>query len=665
MPGAATSTATLTVEARDLSTDAPVPGVRLEFSLGRGSKKVEAATDGSGIAQFSHPADARYFFVSATREGYVSQAIRWDYDANAPAAPDRLLFQMDKTTTVGGRVIDQDRKPMAGATVIIDVSKGYPRSRQWVDFKYETTRTDADGRWSFSGVPEKPDSVKLGVYHPLCLPDRTFIAMEDFKPLSGLRDGSATLHLRRGTVIEGRVVSPDGHPVAGAEVFYGSGRRYANAIPPFKTDAQGRFTIGVAPGTLSTLTAQATGFGPALLPIRGGAEPSRVQLTLPRSRVLRGRVVNPEGKPIAGASLSVAWSGPESSAAAHRGNEALARGLTTDADGRFTWTDAPDRGISASVWAEGFAAKDIVTLAPDVDHRIVLIPPIRIKGTVVDDRSGEPIPRFSLQFGTVWNPGENLIWQGRDGIDKEAKKAAGSFEYTLSQPAHQYVVRVSADGYLSRDSGRFSPDGQPRSFTFRLIPGEPIRGTLLNPDGSPAAGSFIYLVPAEDEDTIDYLAIRNGDVSSHDRTRTIHAKAAVDGRFSLPPQKTSFALVALSDAGFAVVPRRDLRGDGTLRLRPWARDVRQGPARWQAGREPGALFLRSRRTAADPRRAAHREYVVCRDGCRRTLRAAPGDARAAGPRPYGAQRRGQPHLAGGTGDGQRPERPDLRPGDRP
>ncbi len=501
----------------------------------------------------------------------VSQAIRWDYDANAPAIPGHILFQMEKATTIGGRVIDQDRKPMAGATVIIDVSKGYPKSRQWVDFKYETTRTDANGRWTIAGVPEKPDSVKIGVHHPLCLPERTFIAMEDFRPLTALRDGSATLHVRRGTVIEGQVLSPDGRPVADAQVFYGSGRRYANAIPPFKTDAQGRFTIGVEPGTIATLTAQATGFGPALLPIRVGPEPSRVRLTLQPSRVLRGRVVDPAGKPIARARLTIAWSGPESSRAASRGNEALAHELTTDAEGRFAWTDAPDRGISASVWAEGFAAKDKLTLAPDVDHRIVLIPPTRIQGTVVDGLSGQPIPHFSLTCGTVWNPGENLIWQSRDGIDKESKKVAGSFEYTLSQPAHLYDIRVSADGYLSEDSGRFSPDGNPRSFTFRLTRAEPIRGIVLNPDGSPAAGSFVYLVPAEAEDTIDYLEIYNGDVSTHDRSRTINAQVGPDGRFSLPPQKGDFGLVALSDAGSAMVRRRDLRGDGALRLRPWAR----------------------------------------------------------------------------------------------
>ena len=51
----------------------------------------------------------------------------------------------------------------------------------------------------------------------------------------------------------------------------------------------------------------------------------------------------------------------------------------------------------------------------------------------------------------------------------------------------------------------------------------------------------------------------------------IRAKTAPDGRFALPPQKDDYLLVALGDAGFAIAHRRDLRGDDTLRLQPWAR----------------------------------------------------------------------------------------------
>jgi RNA polymerase sigma factor (sigma-70 family) len=562
----------LTIEARDLTTDAPIPGVRFELSgWGGPDVKTSATSDASGAARCSLPVDVPYLYVGASREGFVPQAIRRDHDANEPAPPDHLLFQMERATTVRGRVVDQDGKPIAGATVMIDVSKKYPGSRQWVDLKYDKAQADAEGRWSFSGVPEKPDSVKLAAYHALYLPDRNFFRMEDFQPLSALRDGSATLRLQRGTPIEGTVRAANGRPVADAEVFVGEGRRYANAIPPLKTDARGRFALGLPRGTISALTARAPGFSPALQPIRVGSDPLRVELTLPPPHVLKGRVVDPEGKPIAGAQINVAWSGPGTSGASGRGEEALSERLTTDADGRFAWKDAPERGIRVTAWARGFAATKDLSLDSDVDHRVVLSRPTTIKGIVLDDRTGRPIPRFSLMLGAVWNAGAPLIWQRGNDIDKEAKKAPGSFEHSLWQPAHQYIVRVSADGHLPADSGRFSLDGTAHTVTFRLAPAEPIRGTVRNPDGSAAREGLVYVVPPQDEESIEYIELWNGDVPARDRRENERAKVGPDGRFSLPPQGGNFALLALADAGFAIAHRRDLRGDAAIRLQPWAR----------------------------------------------------------------------------------------------
>src|SRR5262249_28808934 len=156
---------------------------------------------------------------------------------------------------------------------------------------------------------------------------------------------------------------------------------------------------------------------------------------------------------------------------------------------------------------------------------------------VVDARSSQPIPRFTLMLGAVWQPGHPLIWQHGNSIDKEAKKAPGSFEHPLWQPAHQYIVRVSADGYLPADTGRFSPDGTAHPLTFRLTPAEPIRGTVRNPDGAPAGDGFVYLVPAQEEHAIEYIDLWNGEVPASEKREGERAKVGPDGRFSLPPQR--------------------------------------------------------------------------------------------------------------------------------
>jgi len=551
-----TRTVTLTVEARDLSTDALTPDVRLEVRTLASETRPSAKTDASGTARFAMPADIRYLYLTASREGFVPQAIRWECDRNSTAVPEHLLFQMEQATKISGRVVDQDQKPIAGATVVIDVAKGYPRSPQRVDLQFRSTETDANGRWSFSCVPEQPDSLKITAYHHLCLTEHTCFLPEEFKPLSALRDGSATLHLGRGTTIDGSVVGPDGRPVADAEIIVGSEQRYGNSIPPVKTDLKGRFTLGFKPGIATTLTARHAGFGPAVQRTRVGSEPQRVAFRLQQGHTLSGHVVDRTGKPVPRAHVHVrSWLGSQS----------VEQELRADQDGRFAWNEAPRDEVRIDVSAPGYSGKNDLPVLPGKPHEIVLTPPATIKGTVLDSHTGQPVPRFSLLLGFVWKPGRRVIWQRGNSLDRDAKKTLGSFEHALyNGPADQYVIRVEAEGYLPEDSGPISPDGELHAFTFRLVRSEPIRGTIRNPDGSPMRAGFVYLVPAGRE-----LRLDNGDVIRGEQE--IRAKTAPDGRFALPPQKDAFLLVALGDAGFAIAQGRDLRGDDTRRLQPWAR----------------------------------------------------------------------------------------------
>jgi len=564
---------TLAVEARDLVTDAPVPNVSFELR-GADGMKLHAATDTSGIARFEYTlpqsTSRRYFSVTARREGLVPLAARWIYASNVPTPPEHLRFQMEKATKISGRVLDQNGQPLADAVVVASVKKKYPNSQQWVDVSDESTKTDAKGYWSFANVPGQPDSVELASYHYLCLTEHAAFYLEPFKPESALRDASAVLRLQRGTLIEGTVCAPDGRPVGGAEVYYGEERGYGNSIPSMTANAEGKFTLGIKPGTQATLIASSAGFGPTLARAKVGDATLRVNLKLDRAHSVRGRVVDPAGKPITRAHVRVYWSGPDRSPHSSFGS-AISHELTTAEDGRFDWKEAPGNGVHASVSALGFASVDSLALASDVDHKIVLIPPTTVKGTVVDRETGRPLPRFSLMMAAAWKPADPFIWQSGRDLEEQAKKTSGAFEFTTSSPAHRYLLRVQADGYLSEDAEPFSTDGAIHTLAYRLTKAAPIRGTVRNPDGSPARDGFVYLVPSHRDGWIEYLDLSNDDVPDYQRSRTIHATVAADGRFSLPAQRDNFALLALTSAGSALVDRRELRGDDVLRLQPWAR----------------------------------------------------------------------------------------------
>jgi peroxiredoxin len=561
------------VDARDLTTDAPLSGVALTLRVA-GSKELHATTNAEGVARFEYAfpesSNHGFFSVRARCEGFVPLGANWSYAKSSPAPPERLGFQMEKATIISGRVLDQDGQPLSDAVVAVSVKKSYPKSRQWVDVTYESIRTDAKGRWSFTGVPQQPDSVELASYHYLCLTEHASFFPEPFKPLSALRDGSAVMRLRRGTLVEGAVLSPDRRPVTGADVYYGEERGYGNSIPALKTNAEGKFALGIKPGTQATLIAQSGGFAPTLERMKVGAAPLRISLVLDRAHSLRGRVVDRTGKPIAKAEVRAYWSGLDRSPTSSFGS-AVTHEVTTDDDGRFDWREAPGGGVHASIYAAGFASKDNLALACDVDHKIVLIPPTTVRGQVVDRQTGQPLTRFSLTLAAAWNSGHPFIWQGGTDLERAARKSPGSFEYTTSRPAHEYLVRVSADGYMPEDSEPFSPDGTVHTLTFRLTRAEPIRGTVLNPDGSTARDGFVYLVPAHRDGWIRYLDLTNDDVDERERSTIVHAKVGADGRFSLPAQKDNFALLALTTTGSAFVSKSALRGEDLLRLQPWAR----------------------------------------------------------------------------------------------
>ena len=235
----------------------------------------------------------------------------------------------------------------------------------------------------------------------------------------------------------------------------------------------------------------------------------------------------------------------------------------------------------------------------------MLTPPTAIKGTVVDGESGEPVSGFSLLVGAVWQAGDRMLWQRGWSDGRWTRGGPGSFECTLDMPAHRYVIRVQAEGYLPEESKWFAGDGTPQAFTFRLAKGQPIRGLAQNPDGSPAKDGFVYSVPAG-----DVLSLVNGDVPEREREGMPRSKLSPEGRFPLPPEKGAFLIVALNDAGFAFVHRREFRESAPLRLQSWARV--SGTVRSTTSRSPTSRSRRSRPTPvmARSRSRASRAWII-------------------------------------------------------
>src|SRR5512145_546119 len=111
--------------------------------------------------------------------------------------------------------------------------------------------------------------------------------------------------------LQGRVVSDSGVPIRGATVTL-LGLRYS-----VKTDSLGQFRLAGTPGSTLNLSLAATGFrDDSSAVVLGRGKPTVRDFVLvsastalpeanPSDRVLRGRVVTPEGEPISYANVVV------------------------------------------------------------------------------------------------------------------------------------------------------------------------------------------------------------------------------------------------------------------------------------------------------------------------------------------------------------------------
>src|SRR5262249_44802578 len=120
---------------------------------------------------------------------------------------------------------------------------------------------------------------------------------------------------RKETKVSGRVLGPDGKPVAGAKLYLNNHSPQGRDYPVrANSGADGRFDFTFAPSELDrtwsdTPTAQvvavAKGFGFDVVTIGQPGKGGELTLRLVKELPLSGRILDPEGRPVAGARVRV------------------------------------------------------------------------------------------------------------------------------------------------------------------------------------------------------------------------------------------------------------------------------------------------------------------------------------------------------------------------
>jgi protocatechuate 3,4-dioxygenase beta subunit/peroxiredoxin len=550
----------------DKTAGTPIPGAEIRTFVAGETETHEHTTDANGVFALALAGGAPEFVrITVHAKGYVRQSVElWDLrEQNLPRA---ARFSLEKGIAIGGVVHDHAGQPVEGATVEVFSHEGqsqeFERPRDSIHF---TLTTDDHGRWRSDAVPVRIGSLSFNVRHPGSA-DTHFSMPRDLK-FEDLRAERAVMVLNEGLKVTGCVTDATGAPIAGAALV--AGRHWYDGQWT-ETDAAGCFgfeplTAMPVNGTF-LLTVQARGFAPQRRELPADANLSPVVFVLRPARLLVGRVVDSEGKPLADVSVSAEdWNG----ATTIKWRE------KTDPNGRLVWNDPPADAIQISLYKAGYASSQRRIVANDREHTFILVKTMTIQGAVTDRRTGEPIRRFKVVPGRRSDYGNRISWNTADTATQWFTDGRYSHAFLFEAPA--YAVRIEAEGYMPQESGLVDANEQTATVDVALTESRREKGPsgyLFDANVRPVAGARVFWGKP--------VFIYEGRV---DVTRDlVYTTTNDEGRFIFEPANRQDPFLAVCDQGIGSASYEELARDGFIMLRAWARVEGE----WRIGNRPAA-----------------------------------------------------------------------------
>jgi hypothetical protein len=231
----------------------------------------------------------------------------------------------------------------------------------------------------------------------------------------------------------------------------------------------------------------------------------------------------------------------------------------------------------------------LALIASGVDQPLVSL-------SVLDEETGAPVERFLVVPGVPYSgTDERSVASWQPHLVRES--AGGRYEWPQERSYETFRLRVEADGYRPSTTAWLRRADGPREVTLRLRRDPGIRGIVLSPDGSPAAGATIGVALPNralclSGRTIDHAGESPAGTLVDRWRQPITTRADAGGQFRLTTETDPAALlVVVHKAGYLERPFADLLGKGAkptssavLRLAPWGRIA--GHVLW--GDRPGA-----------------------------------------------------------------------------
>jgi protocatechuate 3,4-dioxygenase beta subunit len=418
---------------------------------------------------------------------------------------------------ISGTVVDQDGKPIAGAVVLArltDVAglRGIGKLVQTLidqsqgRLLVETDRTESDANGAFRLGSLEPR------LHDLRVEKDGFAWSEVRKVPAGT--GGITITVSPAPQVRGRVLSPDREPLAGAQVTlreppkdFRKLERNPLAMAAFDADFLGEttrratttdggsFEIGALKAGPYELVVEAEGYAPHRGPV--GIEGAAVEVgdvVLQSLEPISGRVLGPDGSPVAGASVFVLDPRASADRGAVEGRGIPRRGPgdldedTTEGDGSFDLLRVPPGTYSVAVTAPGFVGRRVEQVRTGTrDLVVTLVPGETISGVVVDAADRRPVVGATVQEGFRSGNLTTTDARGRftlRGIDRGDSDAARNGVH----------LNVEHEDYQQLFQGLQVPRGGSfQDLELELQRARGVEGVVLDPRGQPVKGARVWV----------------------------------------------------------------------------------------------------------------------------------------------------------------------------
>lgn len=559
-------------------TGEPVPNVVIDDRCwSKGSfQKNQFHTDKDGWCEVTYPSNVTDLELTTRLNGYADTRLDWHTD-RGDKIPFSYALHLDQAVPIGGRVVDENGFPIAGAKVgwnheddpLADKS---PESHE---FGWIEVTTDAGGHWQINRIADDMIHRIYGSAKDPDYVDSTLVfAGRDATVEKALREETYIFKLGNAATIEGNVVDADGKPVPNAKVMVGhiseSGRRETTAL------VTGAFVISGCKFGDNLLTASAPGFANTTEEINITMNSPLYIITLSKGNVLKLLVQNPDGAPIPHASawLDTLNQGPVNSPHFNVKRAQVDFNGKSDSNGKIIWSNAPIGELKFEFSAPGYIrSEDFYFTADGQEHVVTLSPALVISGTVRDADSGELIPHFKMGIG--W-PEQNYQTGQTNGHWSSIARfwpefSGGIYSNSLEEaaiggmPNPGYVLKFEADGYSAYVSRVIAPDEGHVQFNVSLHREISTPITVIAPDGQPAADADVGLVsPGAQLQLLPGSFSRTGSSASLLRTDAA-------GHFTLPSDDTISRVIVASVAGFAESTPEELKQSPVIALKQWGR----------------------------------------------------------------------------------------------